>query len=111
MMIDKRLVNFVPEAKKFVFLTVLLRVFALSANTVFIFSIAAFLNAGFSEKSVLFPLVLMLFCILVSVLSNLCASYTAFRSSSQVKTALRSRLYEKLLSLGRIIRKKRPRHR
>ena len=108
MMIDKRLVNFVPEAKKFVFLTVLLRVFALSANTVFIFSIAAFLNAGFSEKSVIFPLILMLFCILVSVLSNLCASYTAFRSSSQVKTALRSRLYEKLLSLGADYQEKTP---
>ncbi|MBQ9206086.1 MAG: ABC transporter ATP-binding protein/permease [Treponema sp.] len=108
MMIDKRLVNFVPEAKKFVFLTVLLRVFALTANTVFIFSIAAFLNAGFSEKSVIFPLILMLFCILVSVLSNLCASYTAFRSSSQVKTALRSRLYEKLLSFGADYQEKTP---
>ena len=107
-MIDKRLVNFVPEAKKFVFLTVLLKVLALSANTVFIFSAAQFLKAGFSQKSVWLPLSFMVLCIVVSAFSNFCASCTSFRASSKVKTALRSKIYEKLLSLGSGYQEKTP---
>lgn len=100
MMIDKRLVNSVPEAKKFVFLTVLLRVFSLAANTVLIFAIARFLRSLQANESILIPVVFMISSLLVSIFSNLLGSYTGFRSSSQVKKTLRSKIYEKLLRLG-----------
>lgn len=97
MMIDKRLVNLVPESKKYVFFTVLLRFFSLLANTAFIFSVAAVLkNRTFQISSIL----IMILCLLASLASNLLSSRTAFLASSKVKIKLRTSIYEKLLSLG-----------
>lgn len=97
MMIDKRLVNLVPESKKYVFFTVLLRFFSLLANTAFIFSVAAVLkNRTFQISSIL----IMILCLLASLASNLLSSHTAFLASSKVKIKLRTSIYEKLLSLG-----------
>ncbi len=97
MMIDKRLVNFVPESKKYVFFTVLLRFFSLLANTAFIFSVAAVLKNGTFQIS---SILIMILCLLVSLASNLLSSRTAFLASSKVKIKLRASIYEKLLSLG-----------
>ncbi len=97
MMIDKRLVDLVPESKKCVFFTVLLRFFSLLANTAFIFSVAHVLkNRTFQISSIL----IMILCLLVSLASNLLSSHTAFLASSKVKIKLRTSIYEKLLSLG-----------
>ncbi|MBP3771592.1 MAG: hypothetical protein J6I53_02730 [Treponema sp.] len=100
MMIDKRLVNFVPEAKKFVFLTVALRFLSLVSNTTFIFATAFILRAVKKGESFLIPFFLIALCLLASLFVNLLSSYTSFRSSSKVKITLRSRIYEKLLRLG-----------
>ncbi len=98
MMIDKRLVNAVPNAKKYVFLTVLLRWLALLANTALIFSVSVILKTR--GENVLLPALLILLCLCVSVVSNIASSYTSYRSSSQVKKTLRSKIYQKLLRLG-----------
>ncbi len=97
MMIDKRLVNFVPESKKYVFFTVLLRFFSLLANTAFIFSVAHVLKNRTFQISSIF---IMILCLLLSLASNLLSSRTAFLASSKVKIKLRTSIYEKLLSLG-----------
>ena len=83
MMIDKRLVNLVPESKKFVFLTVFLRFCSLAANTLFIFCVAGVLKAvresgGFDKLN--HHIVLMLLCLLVTVLANIFASRFSFRA-------------------------------
>ncbi len=97
MMIDKRLVNLVPESKKYVFLTVLLRFCSLLAGTAFIFSVAAVLkNKNWQLSSIL----IIIFCLLLSVVANLLSSRTSFLASSKVKIKLRTLIYEKLLSLG-----------
>ena len=97
MMIDKRLVNLVPESKKYVFLTVLLRFCSLLANTVFIFCVAHVLrNKNWQLSSIL----IIIFCLLLSVAANLLSSRTSFHASSKVKIKLRTLIYEKLLSLG-----------
>ena len=97
MMIDKRLVNLVPESKKYVFLTVFLRFCSLLANSAFIFCVANVLkNKNWQLSSIL----IIFLCLLVSLASNLLSSRTAFLASSKVKVKLRTLIYEKLLSLG-----------
>ena len=97
MMIDKRLVNLVPESKKYVFLTVLLRFCSLLAGTAFIFCVAHVLkNKNWQLSSIL----IIIFCLLLSVAANLLSSRTSFLASSKVKVKLRTLIYEKLLSLG-----------
>lgn len=98
MMIDKRLLNAVPQAKKYVFLTVALRSLSLLAHTALIFAVSAVLGTrGVGWKM---PLLVMLLSVGVCVLCNLLGAYTGFRSSSNVKQALRTRIYQKLLQLG-----------
>ncbi len=99
-MIDKRLVNFVPEAKKFVFLTVALRLLSLLSNTAFVFAVGNILRSVKERNSVLIPACVLALCLFASVFANLLSSYTSYRSSSKVKITLRSRIYEKLLRLG-----------
>ncbi|MDY6397099.1 MAG: ABC transporter ATP-binding protein/permease [Treponema sp.] len=97
MMIDKRLVNLVPESKKYVFLTVLLRFCSLLSGTAFIFCVAHVLkNKNWQLSSIL----IIIFCLLLSVAANLLSSRTSFHASSKVKIKLRTLIYEKLLSLG-----------
>ena len=97
MMVDKRLVNLVPESKKYVFLTVLLRFCSLLAGTAFIFCVAHVLkNKNWQLSSIL----IIIFCLLLSVVANLLSSRTSFLASSKVKIKLRTLIYEKLLSLG-----------
>ena len=97
MMIDKRLVNLVPESKKYVFLTVLLRFCSLLAGTAFIFCVAHVLrNKNWQLSSIL----IIIFCLLLNVAANLLSSRTSFHASSKVKIKLRTLIYEKLLSLG-----------
>ena len=100
MMIDKRLINSVPEAKKFVFLTVLLQFLGLLSNTTFIFCTGEILHAIRQKESILLYLGFMTGCILISALTSFASSCTSFRASKKVKITLRSRIYEKILQLG-----------
>lgn len=97
MMIDKRLVNLVSESKKYVFLTVLLRFCSLLAGTTFIFCVAHVLKKKNWQLS---SILIIIFCLLLSVAANLLSSRTSFHASSKVKIKLRTLIYEKLLSLG-----------
>lgn len=98
MMIDKRLLNAVPSAKKFVFLAVLLKWISLVSNTVLIFSVAQIIkNRG---EKISLPLILILLSAAASFVCSYFTSITSFKSSCQVKKTLRSMIYEKLLQLG-----------
>ena len=100
MMIDKRLINSVPEAKKFVFLTVLAQIFTLISNTTFIFCAGFILRAIRQDYCILSYLLIMVLCILISACMNFIASFTSFRASKKVKITLRTHIYEKILQLG-----------
>ena len=98
MMIDKRLLNAVPESKKWVFITVLLKWIMLVSNAVLIFSVAHIISTKAEE--LLLPCIAITVSLVISFLANQFASITSFKSSSQVKKTLRSMIYEKLLALG-----------
>ncbi len=98
MMIDKRLINLVPESKKYVFLTVALKILSLLSNFTLIFSVAEIIRR--CGQGILLPVILISVSIAVTVVSNLLSSVTSFKSSCQVKKTLRSKIYEKLLRLG-----------
>lgn len=97
-MINKRLINLVPESKKYVFITVVLKILALVSNFVLIFSVGKIIRDKGGEMEL--PLFLIILSISVTFLCNQLISITSFKSSCQVKKTLRSKIYEKLLQLG-----------
>jgi len=105
-MIDKRLIKLVPESKKYVFLTVLLKLISLLANILLIFSVANILRlSGIcgeppSSQGFIFSCVMIALTLILSFLSAYFASITSFKSSRAVKKILRSKIYQKLLKLG-----------
>ena len=98
MMIDKRLVNSVPDAKKFVALTVIFRTLALLANTAIIFSVAGILGSKGTEWKT--ETIIIAFSLCIKLICDFLSSLTGFKSSSSVKKTLRSLIYKKLLQLG-----------
>jgi len=97
-MINKRLINLVPESKKYVFITVVLKILALVSNFVLIFSVGKIIRDKGAEMEL--PLFMIILSISVTFLCNQIISITSFKSSCQVKKTLRSKIYEKLLQLG-----------
>lgn len=106
MMIDKRLINLVPNAKKYVAFTVILKWLSLASNVVLIFSVAQILKifhnapAPISWQQFILPSILIVVSIVMTFLCSQFSSITSFKSSREVKKTLRSLIYEKLLRLG-----------
>lgn len=101
-MIKKRLLELVPESKKYIAENVVFQWLGMCCNIVMVFTIAHILNAlingteiqyGMRFGVILVTIVLRIVCIKLA--GN--ASYEASRS---VKLTLRSMIYEKLLKLG-----------
>ncbi len=97
-MINKKLINIVPQSGKYVFLTVLLKISGLCANFLLIFSVAEIIRSR--GKNLGFQVIFIILSLLISFVSNQFAAVTSFKSSCQVKKTLRSKIYEKLLRLG-----------
>ncbi|MBQ9494330.1 MAG: ABC transporter ATP-binding protein/permease [Treponema sp.] len=98
MMIDRRLVNAVPQVKKYVFATVLVRTLALFANTVLVFAVAHVLRTRGERFQI--PVLVIALSLAVRILCNIAASNASYHASSGVKRILRCRIYQKLLRLG-----------
>lgn len=98
MMIDKRLLAIIPESKKYVFLTVLLKWISLISNVILVFSVAQIIRSNGENIK------LSSVCIILSlILTFLCAVFSSFfsyKSSANVKKSLRTTIYKKLLELG-----------
>jgi len=110
-MINKKLINLVPESKKYVFLTVLLKILGLLSNFVLIFSVARIIGefrgtdplkteGTDPSKKILLTIILIILSLVLTLLANQLGAITSFKSSCQVKKTLRSKIYEKLLRLG-----------
>ena len=96
MMIDKRLLNAVPNAKRFVWLTVASKTLSLFCNTLIIFSISHIL----ANKDYFFPLLLIAISLCAIVGLDFLSSLASYKASRDVKKQLRVSIYQKLLRLG-----------
>ena len=103
-MMNKRLVNTVPESKKYIAANVAFQWLGLLANIAVMTAIAAFLQTLYagqvSQTRVLATAAIVLAGVGIRFGCTLASSAMGYRSSRAVKKALRSALYRKLLSLG-----------
>lgn len=98
MMINKRLLNLVPKSKKYVFITVVLKLISLISNFVLVFSVASIIEKR--GNNIELPVFLIILSVFATFLSNQFISVASFHSSKEVKKTLRTLIYEKLLRLG-----------
>lgn len=96
--VNKRLINLVSQSKKYVFLTVLLKILALPSNFLLIFSVAQIIKC--KGKNIELPVIFITLSVILTILCIQLSSITSFASSKEVKKTLRSLIYEKLLRLG-----------
>ena len=98
MMIDKRLLNTVPSAKKFVAAAVALQIASLLCRTALIFAAARLLASRGGEWQI--PALVIVLCAAAIFALNIASSLAVYRTSRDVKSVLRAKIYEKLLRLG-----------
>ena len=104
MMINKRLINIVPESKKYIAGNVILQWLSLAANIVMMTVITTLLAALYThtETDALLTgtVVAIVVALAVCFCCGLFASKMSYLSSKEVKKTLRRLIYEKLLRLG-----------
>ena len=103
-MINKRLIESVPESKKYIAGNVALQWCSLTANMGMIFTVTNILDQMYKKETSsslwLTSLVILLFCVGLRFICTVLASKMSFLSSRSVKKTLRQKIYEKLLRLG-----------
>lgn len=101
-MIKKRLLEIVPESKKYIAMNVLFQWLGLCCNIVMMYTIAQILSSLSENKGVSFGQSTLIMILVVGI-RVICikASHTAsYQASKSVKKTLRGKIYEKLLKLG-----------
>lgn len=109
-MINKRLIELMGEAKKFVGFHVFFQLINLSLNITAIFLIAEFLQNAL-EKNILSYDIIKVFSgvmivIILRFISNIVIAKMSYYASGKVKQTLREKIYSKLLKLGISYREK-----
>lgn len=106
-MIKKRLVQVVPDSKKYIVGNVAFQWIALISNIVFMTTITSFItflafnkDAQAIEGKILSLAGISFVCFLIRFICNICSSRMSYESSKTVKKTLRNMIYEKLLRLG-----------
>ena len=101
-MIKVRLIKLLSHAKKYVALQVLLQWISLIAQVLLIFTLSGMIAGIFENTLPAFGICLpiILGCIAIRFLMEWLTSRTSYKASVDVKRILRSKIYEKLLSLG-----------
>ncbi|WP_322154809.1 ABC transporter ATP-binding protein/permease [Paratractidigestivibacter sp.] len=100
-MMDKRLLELVPEAMRYVVATVAFQWVGLLGNMALVWSIAQALAAAASACAVPATVLYLLFIgIAARVIATRFQATASFMASRDVKRTLRRRIYEKLLRLG-----------
>ena len=106
-MIKKRLVQVVPDSKKYIAGNVMFQWIALISNIVLMTVITSFIagladtGAGGDIKSRAISLAgVAVVCFIVRFICNIGSSRMSYESSKTVKKTLRNMIYEKLLRLG-----------
>ena len=103
-MFNKRLINIVPENKKYIFLSVLIQWIALFANVLLMYRITRTLDLVFkhsvTKEQIIILVVTAASVILVRAICNILHSKMNYLSSKSVKRILREKIYSKLLRIG-----------
>ena len=102
MMMNKRLINAVPESKRYVALSVAAQWVSLVMNLCAMGAIATLLERLWRQESAqaLQAALVLAAALLVRFLCTIMGSRMNFLASREVKQTLRTRIYEKLLRLG-----------
>lgn len=104
MMINKRLIQAVPESKKYIALNVALQWLSLAANIVMIGAIGFFLQKLLTKTEDVTSIIVLasiaVGAISVRFLCTIGAARMSHLSSKSVKKTLRNKIYSKLLRLG-----------
>ena len=103
-MIKLRLLNMVPESKKYITANVLLQWLSLFANIAMMTAITTLLAALYTQTAdtsvLLGTLLLSAVALIVRFFANTSSAHMSYLSSKKVKKTLREKIYEKLLLLG-----------
>lgn len=104
MMINKRLIQAVPESKKYIALNVALQWLSLAANIVMIGAIGFFLQKLLTKTEDVTSIIVLasiaVGAIIVRFLCTIGAARMSHLSSKSAKKTLRNKIYSKLLRLG-----------
>lgn len=104
MMINKRLIQAVPESKKYIALNVALQWLSLAANIVMIGAVSFFLQKLLTKTVDVTSIVVLasiaVGAIIIRFLCTVGAARMSYLSSKSVKKTLRHKIYSKLLRLG-----------
>ena len=103
MMIDKRLINQVDDAKKYIGIIIFINWIGLICNIFITFNIAYIFNYlfnGYSFFEVLKNFYIILIFVVIKIFCNILAGKFAYNTSVKVKKVLREKIYTKLLSIG-----------
>lgn len=113
-MINKRLIELMGNAKKFIVFHVFFQLINLSLNIIAIFLISEFLQKALEknmEKNILsYDIIKVSSCIIIVIvlrfISNILMAKMSYYASGKVKQTLREKIYSKLLKLGISYREK-----
>lgn len=109
MMINKRLLDLVPESTKPIHRTVFFQWLGLLCNIVMIFAVTGLLSELFYKEAELHELYLVILISLVTIVIRFFATKLAakesFEACKTVKSRLREQIYQKVLKLGGIYHK------
>ena len=102
MMMDKRLLNVVPDSKKYIMRNVLYQWGALAANIVMMWNITALLASLLVPEPVnkVWAVIWIVLAVIVRYVCAISSSRMSYLSSKAVKKTLREKIYQKLLRLG-----------
>ena len=101
MMINKRLIQIVPESKTYILKNVLYQWIGLLFNIVCMYCVASFLSILYMQHRIRFMYIgIAIVCLLIKSAMTYMSSQMSFLSGKEVKTILRKKLYEKLLHLS-----------
>lgn len=104
MMINKRLIDLVPESRKHILKNVIYQWVSLVCNIVIMFLIADMLNNliknTFNHKVFLTVIFIIFVCVILRFICTMKFNKESFLASKSVKKTLRELIYKKILNLG-----------
>lgn len=108
-MINKRLINYVPEAKGHIAKSVGLQIIGLLANIVFTFTLCTLLynliTQDIKQISYLESIILLLCSVIVKVIASYVSQMQNYEASKQVKIIIRTAIFDKVMRLNTLYNK------
>lgn len=103
MMINKRLINYCEESKKYIFFTVFANWISLICNIAIIVMVGDFIGKLYENNTApigISRILLLIGILIIRFIANLSYGHFSHRASENVKVKLRDGIYNKLVKLG-----------